>query len=240
MIRAQCALIGSSSSPVTWRSSGLMPPVGSSSSSSLGFSASAMAISSHCCSPWLSSPARSSARSIRRKRSSRPLTSPSSAPARRRQQQPGQALARLRRQQHVVVDRQFAQHRGDLEFQAEAGAGALVGRGARDVVAVEHDGAAVGEMSAGNRLQAACSCPIRWDRSGRGTCRPATSMSTPSSARSVRNVLLTPRISQKRHDVLTRRAGAGRRSRCVRGRRPAGPAGPWAGTSRRSAAPGRG
>ena len=46
------------------------------------------------------------------------------APAcRRRQQQPRQAFARLSRQQDVVVDRQLRQHGGDLEFQAEAGAG---------------------------------------------------------------------------------------------------------------------
>ena len=112
-----------------------------------------MAISSHCCSPWLSSPARSSARSISRNRSSRPLTSPSSAAARGRQQQPGEAFARLCGQQDVVVDRQLRQHRGDLEFEAEAGAGALVGRGARDVLALEHDAAAVGEMGAGDRLE---------------------------------------------------------------------------------------
>ena len=37
-------------------------------------------------------------------------------------------MARLGRQKHVVVDRQFRQHGGDLEFQAEASAGALVGR----------------------------------------------------------------------------------------------------------------
>ena len=37
-------------------------------------------------------------------------------------------LARLQRQQDVVVDRQLRQHRGDLELEAEAGAGALVGR----------------------------------------------------------------------------------------------------------------
>ena len=73
--------------------------------------------------------------------------------ARRRQQQARQALARLDGQQDVVVDRELGQDGGDLEFQAQAQAGALVGRRARDVVAVEHDGAAVGEVGAGDRLQ---------------------------------------------------------------------------------------
>src|SRR5882672_4334072 len=63
-------LIGCSSSPVTRRSSKLMPPVGSSSSRSFGSGASAIAISSHCCWPWESAEAGSAARSTRRNCSS--------------------------------------------------------------------------------------------------------------------------------------------------------------------------
>src|SRR4030095_4808654 len=70
MTREQRFLIGSSNSPVTRRSSRLMPPLGSSSSRSLGSGASAIAISSHCCWPWESAEAGSAARSTRRNCSS--------------------------------------------------------------------------------------------------------------------------------------------------------------------------
>ena len=79
MTSEQRCLIGSSSSPVTRRSSRLMPPVGSSSSSSFGSWASAMAISSHCCWPCDSAAAGSAARSARRNCSRMCSTLPSSA-----------------------------------------------------------------------------------------------------------------------------------------------------------------
>src|SRR6185436_6595255 len=74
MRTAQRALIGPSSSPVRRRSSRLIPAVGSSSRSRVGSVARAMAISSHCCSPWESVPARWSTRPRRGKRSIAAMT----------------------------------------------------------------------------------------------------------------------------------------------------------------------
>ena len=130
MISAQCALIGTSSSPVTRRSSGLMPPVGSSSSSSLrperqrhgDLEPLLLAVAQL---------ARQVVGAVDQPEAleQRCITSPSRARRGDDEQQRCVSFRRdCSRQQHVVVDRELGQHGGDLEFQAEPGAGALVGR----------------------------------------------------------------------------------------------------------------
>ena len=136
MTSEQCCLIGWSNSPVTRRSSRLMPPVGSSSSRSFGLPASAIAISSHCC--W---PCDSAAAGIEGAIGEAELRQHGhdlimQRAARAREHEVEQRGLRLQREQDVVVERQRRQHAGDLEFQAHAGPGPL-GRRERGDVGVD-------------------------------------------------------------------------------------------------------
>ena len=97
-----------------------MPAIGSSSSSRRGSPASAMAISSWRCSPWLRLAAGVSARAAR-PTSSRPRRAGSRrlwSRAHVGQEAEGMAGMRLHGQRHVVERGELAQHRGDLERAA--------------------------------------------------------------------------------------------------------------------------
>ena len=132
-------------------SSAPMPAIGSSSSSSLGSPASAMAISSWRCSPWLRAAASVSARAPR-PTASRPRRAGAAqalVAARIGQEAERMAGMRLDRQRHVLERGELAQHRGDLEGARQAQPDAGMGRQVRDVAAGEVDGAGIGRQVAG-------------------------------------------------------------------------------------------
>jgi hypothetical protein len=76
-----------------------------------------MAISSHCCSPWLSEPVGAVGELEALERMHDLVAQP--GPRARANERPD-AFAGLQREQHIVVDRQLAQHGGDLELEAHA------------------------------------------------------------------------------------------------------------------------
>ena len=111
-------------------SSGPMPAIGSSSSSMRGPVASAMAISSWRCSPWLmlaTSDIGALGEAHARQRLARRLAQLGLA-ARMAPEAEGMAGVRLHRQRHVVERGEIEEQRRDLERAREPQQAALVGR----------------------------------------------------------------------------------------------------------------
>ena len=132
-------------------SSGPMPAIGSSSSSTRGLVASAIAISSWRCSPWLRSAtqhvgARGETDAF--ERGARRLAQFRLA-ARVAPEAEGVAAVRLHGERDIVERGEIGKQRGDLERAREPEHAAAVDRQRRDVAAVEPDAPGVGRDLAG-------------------------------------------------------------------------------------------
>ena len=132
-------------------SSGPMPAIGSSSSSMRGRVASAMAISSWRCSPWLMLETSTSSRPARPTRASTSRAGSRNAASLRASRQKLERMAgvRLHRERHVVERGEIVEQRGDLERAREPELAAPVDRQRGDVVAGEADAAGVRRDLAG-------------------------------------------------------------------------------------------
>ena len=127
-------------------SSGPIPAIGSSSSSMRGPVASAIAISSWRCSPWLSLETSTSARPAEpdaRERGARRLAQRGLL-ARRTPETEGMPGMRLHGERHVVERGEIGKQRGDLERAGEPEPAAAIGRQRGDVAAAEANAAGVG------------------------------------------------------------------------------------------------
>ncbi len=140
-------------------SSGDMPAVGSSSSSSRGFRLIAMPISSHCFWPWLRLPAVCiwSASQVEERQQPVDLARELHA-----------AVLPLQGDFEILTDRQSLEHTGHLELDRQAAMNARERFQRGDVLAGEEDIAAAGTVLAKDQAEQACSCRRRSGRSGNG------------------------------------------------------------------------
>ena len=154
-------------------SSGPIPAIGSSSSSRRGEVASAIAISSWRCSPWLSLATSMSARVAEpdaRERRARRFAQFRLA-ARIAPEAEGVAAMRLHRERDIVERREIEKERRDLERAREPQLAAAPGWERGDVAAVEADASCVRARARRQARRSASSCRRRSVRSRRAARR---------------------------------------------------------------------